>query len=121
MINNNQKSEAQTRDVHEGLPPAPLLGCPFCGSQKITEAGQDGWWQMLCQNCDAAGPSAGNPYDARRYWQEMTAGKMTEALKITHGNIMSIKSCVGVGVVTYDVWLKVVSDALKQPNIKAER
>lgn len=44
--------------------------CPFCGSEEIVEAGQDAWWQMLCENCHAAGPSAGSPDDALKYWND---------------------------------------------------
>lgn len=55
--------------------------CPFCESVKICEAGQDGWWQMLCEDCHAAGPSAGNDEDARRYWNEA-------AIRVQHEGVV---------------------------------
>lgn len=42
--------------------------------------------------------------------------RLRSVLKTTQQNIISIKTCVGVGIVTYDKWLEVVNDALNPPD-----
>ena len=38
--------------------------------------------------------------------------RMRQALEVTRGNILSIKNAVGIGVITYDIWLGEVEKAL---------
>ena len=57
--------KGKTNTQHINSVPAP---CPFCGSTKAKVAGQDEWWQMLCDHCQAAGPPAGCSEDAEKYW-----------------------------------------------------
>lgn len=45
---------------------------------------------------------------------------MIEALKVTRGNILSIKGAMPHGVVTWDVWLQVVEDALGEYGTEAK-
>ncbi len=48
---------------------------------------------------------------------ERENAKMSEALETTLGNIRSLKACVGVGVVNYDVWERVVRTAVSSDNL----
>ena len=43
---------------------------------------------------------------------KLEIARMRQALEITAGNIKSIKNAVGIGVITYDVWLALVEEAL---------
>jgi len=64
------KTDDQTKPAKPGCPepPGSVTPCPFCGSHDVGPAGYDAWWQMLCNHCHAAGPSAGNQDDAQDYW-----------------------------------------------------
>lgn len=57
------------------------------------------------------------PLDYGEHWNlEDEAADAIEKLRailyVTHGNLLSIKECVGVGVITYDIWLSEVEKAL---------
>jgi hypothetical protein len=57
------------------------------------------------------------PVDCGTHWnlEEEAADeieKLRSVLGVTRGNILSIKGCVGVGVITYDIWLNEVDKAL---------
>lgn len=46
--------------------------------------------------------------------------RLRAALKTTQQNIISIKTCVGEGVVTYNKWLEVVNNALGSADDQPE-
>lgn len=55
--------------VSSPKPPEPeLLPCPFCGSTRVAYSEKE--CGVLCDHCQAAGPSAGNCSDGLRYWND---------------------------------------------------
>ena len=52
------------------------------------------------------------------YWKREAAriakerDVMRAALEVSRGNVLSIKSAVGIGVITYDIWLREINNAL---------
>mgnify|MGYP001572271478 CR=1 FL=1 len=52
------------------------------------------------------------------YWRREAARTAKErdvmraALEVSRGNVLSIKSAVGIGVITYDIWLREINTAL---------
>jgi hypothetical protein len=60
------------------------------------------------------------------YWKREAAriskerDVMRAALEVSRGNVLSIKSAVGIGVITYDIWLREINNALgiEESNVK---
>lgn len=48
--------------------------------------------------------------EASRIAKERDA--MRSVLEVSRGNVLSIKSAVGIGVITYDIWLREINNAL---------
>lgn len=50
--------------------------CPFCGGtdfQVDIFIGRDPWAVIMCENCDAVGPSAENEEEAWKRWDNRVA------------------------------------------------
>lgn len=56
--------------------------------------------------------------DAARIAKERDV--MRSVLEVSRGNVLSIKSAVGIGVITYDIWLREINTALGIKESNAE-
>ncbi|MDE2104241.1 MAG: hypothetical protein KGL39_43795 [Patescibacteria group bacterium] len=121
------------------LPSSAVLGCPWCGSDKIMAEGTGKVIAMVCQKCGAHGPedrnAGGNPENARTAWDNrIESSHKKTAITIQIVFLCSIPICALIcgieseiqnffveSVTLWGVWLAFLLEDETQPNDQAQR